>query len=405
MATEFICTINKTGQDYDTITLWEAAIQANFTSAATKVIAGSLTRGAIADAVAVTQTTSGATGVCAHHTATQMMLTSITGTPDNSHTWYPTANGNDTTNAWTPTDAGDSVIAVAECHKDDHSGIITDQPDINGSTTDATNYLKITVHVDDRHTGTASSGCRVNLAGTLWGFGVGDDYVQVEWLELKNWGANGYHRTALGLGNAGCVASNLIIHDQVTGNTGCAVSLTLTSKLMNCFIWDDEGEANGLVRTSKNATAEVYNCTVYASGSGMDCYSNYGEYLNVSTLKLVNCIGISESGTCFNDHAYGSWTAGSNYNLSSDTTAPGANAVKSVNIDAQFVTKGTDHHLVVGSGAIDTGTDLVDTPANVKYDIDNRDRDAEGDTWDIGADEYVATEVTTLTLSAMIVEG
>jgi hypothetical protein len=49
-----------------------------------------------------------------------------------------------------------------------------------------------------------------------------------------------------------------------------------------------------------------------------------------------------------------------------------------------------DLHLKAGADCIDAGTDLGTTPTGVNYDIDNRDRDAEGDTWDIGADEYVA---------------
>ena len=49
-----------------------------------------------------------------------------------------------------------------------------------------------------------------------------------------------------------------------------------------------------------------------------------------------------------------------------------------------------DLHLKAGADAIDAGTDLGTTPTGVNYDIDGRDRDAEGDVWDIGADEYVA---------------
>ena len=40
--------------------------------------------------------------------------------------------------------------------------------------------------------------------------------------------------------------------------------------------------------------------------------------------------------------------------------------------------------------ACKAGVDLVTTPTYVNIDIDGRDRDAAGDTWDIGADEFVA---------------
>ena len=50
-----------------------------------------------------------------------------------------------------------------------------------------------------------------------------------------------------------------------------------------------------------------------------------------------------------------------------------------------------DFHLVSGdTSAIDYGLDLATTPAGVQFDIDNYDRDTEAVTWDIGADEYIA---------------
>jgi len=80
-------------------------------------------------------------------------------------------------------------------------------------------------------------------------------------------------------------------------------------------------------------------------------------------------------------------------NLSSDTSASGTGSLTSKAASNQFVstTGGSeDLHLKAGADAIDAGTDLGTTPTNVNYDIDNRDRDALGDTWDIGSDEYVA---------------
>ena len=81
--------------------------------------------------------------------------------------------------------------------------------------------------------------------------------------------------------------------------------------------------------------------------------------------------------------------------MSSDGTADDAggsnNLVDKTGSD-QFVstTEGSeDLHLKEGADAIDAGVDLGTTPAGVNIDIDGRDRDSEGDTWDIGADEFV----------------
>lgn len=49
-----------------------------------------------------------------------------------------------------------------------------------------------------------------------------------------------------------------------------------------------------------------------------------------------------------------------------------------------------DYHLAAGDDAVDAGTDLTTTYSGAEIDIDGRDVDSEGDTWDCGADELVA---------------
>jgi hypothetical protein len=51
-------------------------------------------------------------------------------------------------------------------------------------------------------------------------------------------------------------------------------------------------------------------------------------------------------------------------------------------------------HLKAVSTLIDEGVDLGTSPTNVDIDIDGRDRDAKGDTWDLGADEYTSPSIT-----------
>jgi hypothetical protein len=174
--TEFVSTI-KSGGDYTTVSTWEAAMDdaGDITAADCKVMAGSLTRGAIGDAVAVTQTTSLATGICIHHTATQILIDTIVGTPNSSGTWFPTADTNDATNAWTPTDAGDSVILVGELN-----GAIADTGmNFDGLTTSATNYAKITSNSSNRHNGTAASGTSWILYYRM------ADYYRVGFIKFK----------------------------------------------------------------------------------------------------------------------------------------------------------------------------------------------------------------------------
>tara|TARA_R110002020_G_scaffold250181_3_gene464277 strand:- start:6406 stop:7515 length:1110 start_codon:yes stop_codon:yes gene_type:complete len=51
-------------------------------------------------------------------------------------------------------------------------------------------------------------------------------------------------------------------------------------------------------------------------------------------------------------------------------------------------------HLKAVSTLIDEGVDLGTSPTNVAIDIDGRDRDFKGDTWDLGADEYSPASIT-----------
>ena len=74
--------------------------------------------------------------------------------------------------------------------------------------------------------------------------------------------------------------------------------------------------------------------------------------------------------------------------------APGSNSLQSQTFaQVAFVstTAGSeDLHLTSNSVCVDAGADLG-TNLDSNYDIDGRDRDAEGDTWDMGADEFTET--------------
>ena len=80
------------------------------------------------------------------------------------------------------------------------------------------------------------------------------------------------------------------------------------------------------------------------------------------------------------------------HNAADDGTESGTGsiAITAANEFVSTVGGAEDLHLKSGADCIDAGTDLGTTPTGVNIDIDGRDRDAEGDTWDIGADEFVA---------------
>ena len=95
----------------------------------------------------------------------------------------------------------------------------------------------------------------------------------------------------------------------------------------------------------------------------------------------------------------GTGTANEDYNLSDDSIttsaykAPGSNGLTDKTVaQIDFVSTATgseDLHISQSSVCIGEGVDLG-TTNGVNIDINGRDRDDMGDTWDIGAHEFTA---------------
>ena len=146
----------------------------------------------------------------------------------------------------------------------------------------------------------------------------------------------------------------------------------------------------------------LWNCTVHnlRRTQAGDCTGI--EAGNAAKYNVQNCIctDVTAAGTA-NCYVVGA-RATNNNNLSSDTTASGTGSLTSKTATNQFVSivgGSEDLHLKTGADAIDAGTDLGTTPTGVNIDIDGRDRDLEGDTWDIGADEFVSAASTQMTFT------
>lgn len=132
---------------------------------------------------------------------------------------------------------------------------------------------------------------------------------------------------------------------------------------------------------------EAHGFTGFNDGSGRTYANNYGGATSTSGTAASFANDMS---------AYSSATVQSN--ASQDTSATGTGAVTSVTASTEFVsTVNTteDYHLDSGStNLIDAGYDTT-TTGGAHIDVDLRDVDSNGDTWDIGAHEYVAAGGTT----------
>lgn len=205
----------------------------------------------------------------------------------------------------------------------------------------------------------------------------------------------------------------MLIHDVVSGNAWNntygifnAYGVVGTNiHILNNIIYSIKPVGSGSTADSygisckNNSLSNIYNNTIWKVESDND--QAYGVGVGNLAHNVKNNIAMDTGGSgggVIEDFDFsGGTTPDSDYNMSSDATAddglaspPGNCLLNKASADQFISTSPVVLLLKSGADAIDAGTDLGTTPTGVNYDIDGRDRDAEGDVWDIGADEYVA---------------
>ena len=319
------------------------------------------------------------------------------------------------------------------CNGDDAIGVIMENEKFDegvvfpASSSVALNSITLTAHPSVRHTGVANSGAGfkytaqsssgggANLSQVLALQNV--DNTTIEWIEFDGSGVTGASYcdnfvTDNGTGRTNNSVRNCVMHNltlQGGGFAAYAIHLTTsndpardneTNAILNNIIYGvtstsgSGGDAGGIYADAGKSANPiyVYNNTVHNITPRTTAYFargiNVTEHAIVKNNIVTDVTG-SSTANCFT--AIGSFNSSNDYNLSTDTTAPGSNSITSVTLNNVYASSsGTiDLHLKAGSPAVDTGVDLGSTPTNVNIDIDGRDRDALGDTWDIGADEFV----------------
>lgn len=281
--------------------------------------------------------------------------------------------------------------------------------------------VKITVPVGERHDGTEGTGARI--VATAGGRQIRLDIpIIIEWLEFDH---NGNISQALGtirgVSSTGQIIANTILHGgtRSDGNDVRAIHFesmaadTPAKSVLNNIIYDYTHTGNNAndVRGIDDAIANtnrhvnILNNTIHdvqktagtgdAFGIGFTDGANRDIRNNIVTDTAGGTSGTTED---YEISSPANATAG--YNLSSDATASDDGVTGNELINkasaSQFVSNSApyDLHIKTGADAIDAGVDLVTTPSGVEIDINGRDRDAEGDVWDMGAHELVAAAVT-----------
>jgi len=284
----------------------------------------------------------------------------------------------------------------------------------NGGATVGLNSIKLTVPSTERHDGTAGTGARIVrtdatgetlIVNTPDGFT--DSYI-FEWFEIDdNDQGAGWVTTVSANSFENSVYRNMIMHESASGGkVGGILANNRGALVINCILYNFSRstsiDVSAVHVRVRNANSGVINCTVFNTGNpgsgnarGIAISDDDADGSVRNNISVDTTVG--GAGTA-SDFVYPGSNPTITNNMSGDATADdqGTNHVISVTLANQFVDTVDgmeDLHLKSGSDAIDAGFDLGTSPTGVNFDINNRDRDAEGDTWDIGAHELVSTGI------------
>ena len=307
---------------------------------------------------------------------------------------------------------------------DDSDFSITGAINITGGGTIDLKHRTLTAAVGQRHDGTANTGVRLlRNADSDTNFLLIDHSVgstsaegnQIEWLEFD---ANEKNvRTLVSLGTY-CGAQNNLVHGgRWSGENQYTIGIGSTAKqcwICNNIIYDlylDNGSSDaegvyGIYMSHIDWIAcvnnTVYNVKSNSSTSGDVCV---GMHVRNGWYDPMVCNNICLDTTADNGDSddfgvsYGT-QANVVSNYSSDDTSTGVDYQRGQSAADTFVSvdSGTeDFHLKNGSNALRAGKDMGANEASFHsrrmpyapydwdVDINGRDRDSEGDDWDIGA--------------------
>lgn len=276
---------------------------------------------------------------------------------------------------------------------------------------DESGSCTLTVASGVRHDGTAGSGARVvppaspTAGGQMLDINSGN--LDVEWLEFDGEGEN--YSSIIRLDDGANTIARCILHD-IDGNgaftPGAIYKLTNDEcNIVRNIIYDIDRSSQG-----NRSSAGIYDFAggvrhVNAIGNTIGRITHAGssgwaiQITNSGSNKYFrNNVGFG----CDSDDMISGTGCDNDYNASEDTSADQTNDVTNIDPSTEFVDYSAtvpDLHLdSTASDLIDSGEDQAGDLLDSEIDIDGRDVDAEGDTWDIGADEYVSAGGTTITV-------
>jgi len=336
---------------------------------------------------------------------------------------------------------GSSDDVVGELHSD---STFTDAT-VTFDNKQSLSSVKLSVNSDDRHDGTAESGAlwkpTANSGHNQGILRIDIDNMTAEWLDisLDSLDSRNTNKAIVLAGtNDENIVRNNLLHDKNgnPGNTGPFAihglgtgATTDNQYVLNNIIYNFVETSNdslgAIIFYSWSGGLYVYNNTIYkltAQGGNKDAigirFGNSSTSVSYIKNNIVSTLSASDDKAAYLKQSSSS-TAHTANNLSDTTTAATWNAEdmgqnlndstaltgKSL-ADISFVstTGGSeDLHIDEDSDCVDAGADLG-TTSGVEIDINGRNRDSQGDTWDIGAHELATDADTTGAAFIMFVD-
>ncbi|KPJ58221.1 MAG: hypothetical protein AMJ46_14500, partial [Latescibacteria bacterium DG_63] len=274
------------------------------------------------------------------------------------------------------------------CYAD---GAMTDSVLIDGDdwTTGPNTYIKIytptstsEVGTSQRHNGTWGTGFMMTPASGSNAIQVCEDYVRIEGIAAQSTDTSTISvndtYASFSPDNDVRITHCLVIG---AGNSRALWASDVGGLKLKLTMWNTIAYNHGSRGFYfRDVTAYCYNCTAYNNAD----YGFHRDNASVGgTVILKNCISMGHTS---NDYA-GTFDASSDYNMSSDASAPGDHSLtlhnKSASDNFVSISAGSeDLHLKYGADAIGKGINLS---SSFTTDIDGQVR---SNPWDIGADEY-----------------